>query len=128
MSVYIKNFEFPTTCCHCKLMVYNPELVWDDAGTERTGAWVCLLTGELIDNTKREEHCPLISVPDHGRLIDGGELYDKADAILTQILGYRDWEDVRSQSFQSGAYYSLQKVKGVISNAHTIIPASKEDK
>ena len=67
-----------------------------------------------------------IPVPDHGRLIDCGELYSKVDAILTQILGYRDGEDARSQSFQSGAYYSIQKVKNALSNAPTIIPADKE--
>ena len=76
MSILIKGMEMPTTCCHCKLMVYNHELVWDDAGTERTGAWVCLLTGELIDNTKREEHCPLIPVPPHGRLIEKNAVFE----------------------------------------------------
>lgn len=77
MSVYIKGFEFPTTCCHCKLMVYNPELVWDDAGESITGGWVCLLTGEIIDNTKREDHCPLVPVPPHGELCDKTALIDK---------------------------------------------------
>ena len=73
MSILIKGMEMPTTCCHCKLMVCNPELVWDDAGVERTGTWVCLLTGELIDNTKCEEHCPLVPVPDHRGLFDVGQ-------------------------------------------------------
>lgn len=112
MSVYIKGMEMPTTCCHCKLMVYNTELVWDDAGTKRTGAWVCLLTGELIDNTKREEHCPLIPVPDHGRLIDADALEEKADDRYSLgEIGRRERDDI---------------VDALRYCAPTIIPADKE--
>ena len=78
MTILIKGMEMPVTCCQCKEMVYNPEIKWEQAGKEEEGGWVCLLTGELIDNTKREEHCPLIEVPTpHGRLLD-------ADAIFEQ--------------------------------------------
>lgn len=75
MTILIKGMEMPVTCCQCKEMVYNPEIKWEQAGKEEEGGWVCLLTGELIDNTKREEHCPLVEVPTpHGRLIDADEL------------------------------------------------------
>ena len=74
MTILIKGMEMPVTCCQCKEMVYNPEIKWEQAGKEEEGGWVCLLTGELIDNTKREEHCPLIEVPTpHGRLVDAYE-------------------------------------------------------
>ena len=88
MSILIKGMEMPTTCCHCKLMVYNHELVWDDAGTERTGAWVCLLTGELIDNTKREEHCPLIPVPPHGDLVERKAVLNTFSIHMNRTLHY----------------------------------------
>lgn len=79
MSVLIKGMEMPITCCQCKLMVYNPEIKWEQAGREECGGWVCLLTGELIDNTKREEHCSLVEVPTpHGRLIDADEFHQQA--------------------------------------------------
>ena len=77
MGVYIKGMEMPVTCCHCPLMGYDPDREWFDS-MARTGAHICVLTGELIDNTKREEHCPLVPVPPHGRLID-------ADAELERL-------------------------------------------
>ena len=73
MNIIIHGFDMPETCCKCKMMVYGSEKVWDNNGTETVGAWVCLLTGELADNTKREEHCPLTELPPHGRLIDAEE-------------------------------------------------------
>lgn len=70
MGIYIKNMKAPVNCCHCPLIGYDPDIEWNDGGRETQGAYVCVLTGELIDNTKREEHCPLVPVPPHGRLID----------------------------------------------------------
>lgn len=76
MSVYIKGMEMPKTCCYCPLMGYDPDREWFDS-MARTGAHICALTGELIDNTKRAEHCPLIPVPKHGRLVDADEYQAK---------------------------------------------------
>ena len=70
MSILIKGMEMPVTCCHCPLMGYDPEIEWNDGGKETQGAYICVMTHELIDNTKRKEHCPLVLVPPHGRLID----------------------------------------------------------
>lgn len=109
MSVYIKGMEMPKTGEYrCVIRKWGEEITIDLYGDEE-------LCGTLAP------------VPDHGRLIDAGDIYDKLDSILTQILGYRDGEDARSQSFQSGAYHLYQKVIGVLSNAPTIIPADKED-
>ena len=73
-SILIQGMEMPVTCCHCPLMGYYPDREWYDS-MARTGAHICVLTGELIDNTKREEHCPLVPIPPHGRLIDADELH-----------------------------------------------------
>lgn len=75
MAVLIKGMEMPVTCCHCPLMMFYPEVEWNDNGRKTVGAYVCCQTGELIDNTKREDHCPLIEVSEpHGRLIDADAL------------------------------------------------------
>jgi hypothetical protein len=79
MSILIKGMEMPVTCCHCPLMGYDPEIEWDDGGRETQGEYICVITHELIDNTKREEHCPLVLVPPHGRLIDADALAAKCD-------------------------------------------------
>ena len=87
MSILIKGMEMPVTCCQCKEMVYNPEIKWEQAGKEEEGGWVCLLTGELIDNTKREEHCPLIEVPTpHGRLIDADAYIELTGWLMAFVL------------------------------------------
>ena len=103
MSVYIPGMEMPKTCCYCPLMGYDPDKEWFDS-MARTGAHICMLTGELIDNTKRAEHCPLIPVPDHGRLIDADEL----------IHSY----------YHAPSFPNLCKA---INDAPTIIPADKEE-
>jgi hypothetical protein len=104
MRAYIKGMEMPITCCHCPMMGYDPDIEWNDGGRETQGAYVCVLTHELIDNTKREEHCPLVPVPPHGDLIDRNELIEncmKEDSFLAELL--------------------FRKV----SNAPTIIPAEE---
>lgn len=69
MSIYVKRtaipeMVMPATCCHCPLVGYDPDIKWLDDGKESIGAYRCLITGELIDNTKREDHCPLEETED----------------------------------------------------------------
>ena len=111
MSVLIKGMEMPVTCCHCPLMGYDPDREWFDS--TRTGAHICVLTGELIDNTKREEHCPLVSVPQHGRLID-------ADALEVHDGWMNEDKERNVQQTHITFVYSND-----IANAPTIIPAEE---
>ena len=92
MSVLIKGMDMPVTCCHCPLMGYDPDIEWVDGGRETQGAYICVITHELIDNTKREEHCPLVPVPPHGDLIDRdalmrhkGDCYDANGHLLYAV-------------------------------------------
>lgn len=62
MSVLISGMKMPKTCCDCPIMAYNPDVLWMDGGRNTMGAYCCKLTGEIIFNTKREEHCPLVEV------------------------------------------------------------------
>ncbi len=114
MGVYIKGMEMPVTCCHCPLMGYDPDREWFDS-MARTGAHICVITHELINNTKREEHCPLVPVSPHGRLIDAGalEVHD----------GWMNEERERNvQQTHITFVYSNDIV-----NAPTIIPAEPEE-
>ena len=112
-DIIIRGMEMPITCCHCKMIAYNPETVWNDNGNETQGAWVCLLTAELIDNTKREEHCPLVELPPHGRLIDAEEL----ERGLRQMAKYQTGER------QQGILGCCETIR----LAKTIIPASETE-
>lgn len=117
MGVYIKGMEMPKTCCYCPLMGYDPDREWFDS-MARTGAHICALTGELIDNTKRAEHCPLIPVPEHGRLID-------ADA-LRQAMYHEAFEtDSPMQKWGSGCWIRYKMFEQMEESAPTIIPAEE---
>lgn len=123
MGVYIKGMEMPVTCCHCPLMGYDPDREWFDS--TRTGAHICVLTGELIDNTKREEHCPLVSVQPHGR---PGDLDNFALLVLnwisTQEKAYPH-EDSNALAWRLGAKAMGNQIYRNIKAYPTIIPAEE---
>lgn len=83
MSVLIKDMEMPKNCWECSLSDVD-----DDYGR------CCLFSGIACLNIGRQNNCPLIEVPPHGRLIDG-------DALMTEMmdsdldhLQRDDWKEV----------------------------------
>ena len=95
-GVYIPGMEMPKSCFECKLLDY-------------TDTFKCRFRFESLArehgiNISRPSWCPLIPVPDHGRLVD-------ADALI-EHLGNVEYK---------GA------IKRVLIQATTIIPAEKED-
>ena len=67
MSVIVKNMEMPKNCKECPFSDHE--------------AW-CLIPGSWKEryycpDDERSEHCPLIELPPHGRLIDADKF--KAD-------------------------------------------------
>lgn len=100
MGVYIKGMEMPTRCFDCPFMEYSGA-----CGNH------CSLTGEFngdidLEEVRREEHCPLIELPPHGRLIDADELMLK---VKDFPYGYRGM------------------IAAEIANAPTIIESEEED-
>lgn len=61
-GVAIKGMTMPITCCHCPLMFYDEYIKWNDNGRDTVGAYCCKLTRKLINNTKREDSCPLVQL------------------------------------------------------------------
>ena len=92
MGVYIKGMEMPTSCGVCPLM--------------RTVEYeeICPLLGQYACRYDRNEDCPLVPVPPHGRLVD-------ADA-----LGYFPY----NMDFCDGG-----EADEWVQNAPTIIPAEE---
>ena len=84
----------------------------------------CKLTGEHIYNPykRREEHCPIIPVPDHGDLIDRQKLLEdnKHLEYPTDCKYRRDraW----AVGFNAGAKHCNEHAY----YAKTVIPADKE--
>lgn len=99
MSVYIKGMEMPTDCFHCRFAV---------------DGW-CYAYGkpniDALANDGRTNFCPLLPVPNHGRLID-------ADAMLKEhYSGSNDGKYIE----KAGVINPL-----LVERLPTIIPADKE--
>ena len=100
MSILIEGMEMPTRCADCRLSTvhsFNDRPLCDVLVEYMSyGEW----------EAKRLDHCPLVPVPPHGRLID-------ADAVTLEggPYEYDDWCKWALEQYQ---------------NAPTIIPASWE--
>ena len=113
-GIYIKGMEMPTSCGDCELCACY---VYED-GTEEY--YRCPITMYPIhDFDERHEHCPLVPVPDHGRLIDADALHYSRVAI---------WHN--DSTMPMGGYVGGMNavvMSAEINNAPTIIPAEEAD-
>ena len=72
-GVYIKGMEMPTSCLFCALCFGANEF--------------CPLVKKYAKTYGRHDDCPLISVPDHGRLIDADALASMWCRDIKDMLG-----------------------------------------
>ena len=105
MSVYIKDMEMPKRCRDCLFAGYV------DAKVELN---VCMFNGhnQPTLNPGRMVFCPLVPVPEHGRLIDADVLFDFILNIYKNAKG--------------DARIAYSDVLDTIVAAGDVIPASKE--
>lgn len=106
MSILIKNMEMPTSCDDCPMggnlcchLLPGVPALW----AEYTNA---------VREKRMHSDCPLVPVPDHGRLID-------ADA-LDKAIG----EEVHECAWDNAAF-SGYRVWDLLDDAPTIIPAEE---
>ena len=103
-GVYIRGMELPVTCCHCAFMCFDPDAANSNNGN--LGSYLCSFTKAEIWNTQRDPQCPLVPVPDHGRLVDVSKL--DRDEVYTSEYGFQE------------VYWGTQ-----VDDAPTIIPADE---
>lgn len=116
MSILIKGMEIPKSCKDCK--VYEPM---------DNGCWgfFCALAGKCLGEKEdilsdgRDADCPLVPVPEHGRLID-------ADAFVNKHFTNNYIVNAMTAS-KNELSTALLNIPLVMNNAPTIIPADKED-
>ena len=102
MSVYIKGMEMPDRCFAC------PMCDVDCCGISK-GPYIEYREVDVdVAMSGRPDWCPLVPVPDHGRLID-------ADALIEQ----KEW------AFDGVGQTEMVNVAEIV-NAPTIIPTDKE--
>ena len=113
MGVYIKGMKMPTSCYDCNCFIR------DSDGSD----YCCLLMQDIEDNHKRDDDCPLIPVPPHGRLIDADALH-KLFEDQWHYLQVLDWnENPTAEATQSGINWCINTMHD---DAPTIIPAEEE--
>ena len=93
-GIYIPHMQMPRKCIRCPFAIFGLCAANNDKDIEK-----------ICADAEKDSDCPLIPVPDHGRLIDADVLVEecmKEDGFIAEML--------------------FRKV----SNTPTIIPADKE--
>lgn len=114
MSILIKDMAMPKSCYRCPFFTQVYYLNKNDEADilskcKRTGEF----TWESVDGYL--PNCPLVHVPEHGRLID-------ADALMAHFEKIADIEWNKKAAPISWSY-AFEDVMDDIENAPTIIPA-----
>ena len=114
-GIYIPGMEMPKGCIGCPLCVYctQPTTLADESPLS-TIELVCFKTKKNVGGgMNRHKDCPLVSVPDHGRLVD-------ADALLENMKKVHD-------KWKMGEHYTPTSDDEImVMYMPTIIPADKE--
>ena len=125
MSILINGMETPTSCSSCSMLegdrmdgLCHAASRWLD--DEEFWTWYVYPEGDMDDS--KPCNCPLIPIPDHGRLIDADALID----TLQKLFDKREKE----QTFTGDrvAFVTWNDAIYHIKDAPTIIPADKENK
>lgn len=117
-GIYIKGMEMPTHCIDCPFMVSRDN---DDCILQRDEA------NENFENWEQmKAGCPLIPVPDHGRLIDADALYEKFLRLESESMSALRTTSVGSVDEIKWSVILTERTcyKFDIVDAPTIIPAS----
>ena len=76
MGIYIKGMEMPTSCGDCKAFVCYRQWAGD------VGDCFCGITKNDAKAKEKNADCPLVPVPQHGRLIDADALENDKDKYI----------------------------------------------
>ena len=109
MGVYIKGMEMPSRCGRCDMCI-------KEADGDIDYHYACCITAARIDNLgEKMDDCPLVHVPQHGRLVDMGEIEERIDSCCDDI-------DCSKTMCNECA---VQIVMDKVFDAPTIIPAEE---
>ena len=111
MSVLINGMELPKQCVSCKL--------WTMQIIGGKGYDICRVIDKVIKQPYgRQDFCPLIPVPKHGKLIDQKELMKR---FCGHCDGYEECSD-KSMCRRAEECFDLK----LIANTPTVIEAEEE--
>ena len=111
MSVYLPHLEKPKCCSYCPM--FNSEYEF------------CQLTETDVPNSGvTVDWCPLVPVPDHGRLIDADALEDYVIALRRDAIHAYEWTGKSGE--WSTRIAERERFAVMIEDEPTIIPAEEE--
>lgn len=105
MSILIKDMEMPESCNDC---------IFDTWG-------LCLINANLEGKDEHTHSCPLVPVPEHGRLIDADALMKILSKVIDINASIEQRNEATDQERRCLWWFEQQ-----IGIAPTIIPADKE--
>ena len=108
-GIYIPGMEMPPSCYDC-------DFAYQDQDSEHNVYWTCAAVHKAACIYERRDDCPLVPVPEHGRLIEDTAVQEQIDKWLDSV------GDVVVGHGLS--YYG--ELLGCIKDAPTIISADKE--
>lgn len=114
MSVYIPGMEMPSGCKGCYFLLdigICCALMAADCPKKAVGDY-------RFEENKRHPYCPLVPVPDHGRLID-------ADA-LSEIIIEQETNEYNITHFPKSWARAMCAFEDIVLDSPTIIPGDKE--
>ena len=104
MSILIKGMEMPKNCEECAIKS------WD------TEDYVCPFSGVSTLCISRQDDCPLIPVPEHGRLIDADALFAKIEKSAVMA----------KQEYNFDSWYACCVSANFVLGAPTIVPQDEQ--
>lgn len=108
MGIYIKGMEMPKVCYDCDFCTYG---------------FCSQIKRYVTDSYSREEDCPIIELPPHGRLID-------ADVLEDLVIKTKDHFAGLSANGEIGNLYKswgLHDAELMIETIPTIVPAEGKE-
>lgn len=100
MGIYIKNMKMPKNCREC--FACKAEL-----SPEKKVIYVCCFA---------KTDCPLVPVPEHGRLVDARYIDSENDRFFDMSQASEEFDEHASA-------YAYSLIANILANAPTIIPA-----
>lgn len=127
-GIYIPGMEMPKSCFTCPFRrKVDPDNI------------MCIVTREVFEETfagtietRNRSNCPLVPLPDHGRLIDADALVADLkrqckEVFKTDAVSPNDFWITRNQAYNERLWTTwCESLFDYLKAAPTIIPADKE--
>ena len=119
-GIYIPNNTMPKDCPVCPVSYWSITDGFCGCGIVPGKRHAMKTEHGYAESNEKPDWCPLVEVPDHGRLID-------ADALTVIIKEYiEEYSDTDENGWHSGKWCAMKEAEMAINDAPTIRPAEEK--